>query len=391
MRINGVQHQKTFKSKDEALLWLARLEQKKALGEEVKRPKKITFAEFAAEWLREYASAKVSPRTYEGYKASLDNHLLPHFGALYLTQITRRKINEFLADWNRGGPFYQERLRAAEEPQARKAREQRRPPRAIRLGRSQGTMKNAMVVLREMLGHAATEDFDNYLTVNPAAGLGPLPKPPHDEYREEEVIRVLSGEQVERLLDAAPANYRTLVLTAVSTGVRLGELRALRWGDVEWDREKPRLCVRRSVTKNGVFQVPKTKGSTRKIPIGARLRTALLEHRMSSRYKDESDLIFPNGKGAPLDGHNLAVREFKPALRRAGLPSIRFHDLRHTFATLLLERRVPVTVVSKMLGHASAKMTLDTYSHLLPDSLDEAADEMEAAIFGAHAAVAEQA
>ena len=76
---------------------------------------------------------------------------------------------------------------------------------------------------------------------------------------------------------------------------------------------------------------------------------------MSSRYKDEGDLIFPNAKGAPLDGQNLAVREFKPTLRRAGLPSIRFQDLRHTFGTLLLERRVPVTVVSKMLGHASAK------------------------------------
>jgi Phage integrase family len=146
---------------------------------------------------------------------------------------------------------------------------------------------------------------------------------------------VLSGEQVERLLAAAPPSYRTLFLTAVSTGVRLGELRALRWADVDWNRDQPRLHVRRSVSKSGVFQVPKTKSSTRKIPIGPRLRTALLEHRMASRYKDDGDLIFPNANGAPLDGHNLAVREFKPALRQAGLPSIRFHDLRHMFATLL--------------------------------------------------------
>jgi integrase len=88
-------------------------------------------------------------------------------------------------------------------------------------------MKNAMVVFREMLGHATTEDFDNYLTVNPAAGLGPLPKALQEEYREEEVIHVLSGEQVERLLAAAAPNYRTLLLTAVSTGIRLGELRGL--------------------------------------------------------------------------------------------------------------------------------------------------------------------
>ena len=75
-------------------------------------------------------------------------------------------------------------------------------------------------------------------------------------------------------------------------------------------------------------------------------------------------------------------RHFRPTLKKAGLPVIRFHDLRHTFATLLLIEGVPVTVVSKMLGHASAKMTLDTYSHVLPDSLDEASDAMEAAIFG---------
>jgi integrase len=75
-------------------------------------------------------------------------------------------------------------------------------------------------------------------------------------------------------------------------------------------------------------------------------------------------------------------RHFRPTLKKAGLPKIRFHDLRHTFATLLLKEGVPVTVVSKMLGHASAKMTLDTYSHVLPDSLDEASNAMEAAIFG---------
>jgi hypothetical protein len=78
----------------------------------------------------------------------------------------------------------------------------------------------------------------------------------------------------------------------------------------------------------------------------------------------------------------MVSRHFRPTLKKAGLPTIRFHDLRHTAATLLLQEGVPVTVVSKMLGHASAKMTLDTYAHVLPDSLDEASDAMEVAIFG---------
>ena len=131
------------------------------------------------------------------------------------------------------------------------------------------------------------------------------------------------------------------------------------------DREAPRLHVRRSVTESGVFQRPKTQGSVRRIPIGPRLRAALLEHRMASRFKDDGDLIFPNGNGRPLDGHNLVNRHFRPTLKKAGLPRVRFHDLRHAFATLLLDEGVPVTVVSKLLGHASAKMTLDTYSHVI--------------------------
>jgi integrase len=135
------------------------------------------------------------------------------------------------------------------------------------------------------------------------------------------------------------------------------------------------------VTEKGVFQEPKTKGSARTIPIGPGLQAALREHRMASRWKDDEDPIFVNSKGTPVDGHNIATREFKPTLKRAGLPQVRFHDLRHTAATLLLQNGVPVTVVSKMLGHASPAMTLNVYSHALPDSLDEAAGVMEAVIF----------
>jgi len=164
-----------------------------------------------------------------------------------------------------------------------------------------------------MLGHAV---MWGYLDVNAASRVR-LPRP---AWTEEETIQALSGAEVERLLDGAPPEYHPLFLTAVSTGIRLGELRALRSGDVELDREAPRLHVRRSVTESGVFQRPKTQGSVRRIPIGPRLRAALLEHRMASRFKDDGDLIFPNGNGRPLDGHNLVNPALPPDAQEGGTP-----------------------------------------------------------------------
>jgi integrase len=95
-------------------------------------------------------------------------------------------------------------------------------------------------------------------------------------------------------------------------------------GRCELDRDRPRLHVRRSITESGVFQKPKTPGSVRKIPIGPVLLSALREHRMRSRFKDENDLIFPNTSGGPLDGHNTVSRHFRPTLKKAGLRKFAF-------------------------------------------------------------------
>jgi integrase len=104
---------------------------------------------------------------------------------------------------------------------------------------------------------------------------------------------------------------------------------------------------------------------------------------MRSGFKDESDLMFPNTAGGPLDGHNMVSRPFRPTLKKAGLPTIRFHDLRHTAATLAAERGCA--------GDGRLEdARIDTYSHVLPDSLDEASNAMETAIFGTRLAVAGQ-
>jgi hypothetical protein len=169
-------------------------------------------------------------------------------------------------------------------------------------------------------------------------------------------------------------------VTTTGTGMRLGELLALRWSDVEWRNR--RLWVRRSITRKGTVQEPKTRGSVRAIAITPTLLSALREHRMRSAYKADGALIFSTAKGTPLDGVNLVRREFKPALRKAKLPDIRFHDLRHGFASLLIAQGEHPKLISEQLGHSSVKITMDRYGHLMDQSYGDASARLDATLFG---------
>jgi integrase len=376
-RVNGRQIWRSFPDRDyggspgareAAELYLAQSQAKRLRGE-FRRPVKIRFRDFAEEWLRVYAKPNVKARTFEAYEGSLRVHLVPHFGDLLLTEISRRGLDTFVADWLAGGPHYQERLRLAREAEAKRARDEDRGLRPVKLGRSPGTISNALTPLREMFGHAVEWE---YLTANPALGVK---RPPVKRTE----MHVLGPAEINRLLAKVDGPGRVAIL--MTTGMRRGELLALRWGDVDWFSR--RIWVRRNVTTHGQFQEPKTRGSVRAIAMPATLATALREHQLASPFSDEDDLIFANEKGSPLDGHNFVRRVFEPALRRAGLPKIRFHDLRHTFASLLIAQGEHAKLISEQLGHASVQITLDRYGHLLPASYDSAGERLDAALFGA--------
>lgn len=192
-------------------------------------------------------------------------------------------------------------------------------------------------------------------------------------------MHVLDPFQVRALLEHASPEARTLLLCAVTTGMRRGELLALKWGDVDWHSR--RIWVRRSVGPDGRFQQPKTRGSVRAIAITPTLVSALRHHRMASSFKGDDDLIFPSERGTPLDGRNMVRRYFEKALRNAGLPRIRFHDLRHTFATLLIAQGEHPKLISEQLGHASVQITLDRYGHLMDQSYGDASERLEAVLF----------
>jgi integrase len=172
--------------------------------------------------------------------------------------------------------------------------------------------------------------------------------------------------------------FEALYVLALTTGMRRGELLGLKWTDV--DLERGVLAVRRALAPDGkTFTLPKN-GKGRSIRLTEQAVEALEAHRnaqdderskLGNVWKDNG-LVFPSTVGTPMNSDNLVYRSFKPLLRRAGLKEIRFHDLRHTFATLMLEQRENPKVVQEILGHSQISLTLDTYSHVLPDIQEEA-------------------
>jgi integrase len=171
--------------------------------------------------------------------------------------------------------------------------------------------------------------------------------------------------------------------------MRQGELLALKWKDV--DLENARLSVRRTITKSGgrlLLGEPKTKNSRRTIHLTDASVRALREHlarqvaqieRVGDLYRDEG-LVFASEVGTLMNPTNLRKRSFAALLKRADLQPIRFHDLRHTCATLLLTRNVHPKYVQELLGHANIAITLDTYSHVMPGMGTHAAKAMEDAL-----------
>jgi len=205
-------------------------------------------------------------------------------------------------------------------------------------------------------------------------------------------MRALSPEEARRLLDACEGHHlEGFFVLAVTAGLRLGELQALRWSDIDLDGARLRVTRSFQGIVDGVpaFSEPKTQKSRREIHLSAlavaslrRHRVAQTEARLRSPYWENLGLIFTTDTGRPLDGNNIRARSFARLLVKAGLPPMRLHDLRHTAATLLMAEGVPVKVASEMLGHADVTTTLRIYSHVLPGMGEAAADAMDRVFAG---------
>ncbi|MDQ3509652.1 MAG: site-specific integrase [Actinomycetota bacterium] len=319
---------------------------------------KLTVGEYLGRWLADSVKGTVKETTYANYSYITRVHISPALGRVKLKSLTPAHVRGFYGDKSRS----EAKLAAA-------------------------TIRKMHVVLRKALSQAVS---DGLIPRNAADGA----KPPRVSAPGEE-IKPLASEECGAFLEAARGErFEALFVLAVHCGLREGELLALRWEDADLEAAKPAVLVRRTITRGedgrGYVVGASTKsGRGRRVRLTRRAVAALKDHRkrqleermkLAGLWKDQG-LIFPNETGSLLNPSNLRTRSFKRIKAASGVrEDLRFHDLRHTCATLLLGEGVNAKVVSEMLGHASITITLNTYSHVLPDMQDSAADAMEAAL-----------
>ena len=206
-------------------------------------------------------------------------------------------------------------------------------------------------------------------------------------------IRTLKPPQAHQFLTAARGDpLEALYVLALTAGLRQGELLALKWSNTELDRRSISVRATLSRTKAGLTFGETKSGKARHVSIGQLAVEALHRHRIAQNKErlrlgpvwEDNDLVFPNRVGRPLEARNLLSRSFAPLLARSGVPKIRFHDLRHTAATLLLGQGIHPKIVSEMLGHSQIAVTLNLYSHVTPTMQRQAADTMDALLEASH-------
>jgi integrase len=224
-------------------------------------------------------------------------------------------------------------------------------------------VRNHLAPLRALLASAVDDEL---IRANPASRLKRVGQPQRE-------VQPPSRMQVETLISGARTPEAAAVFTlAASLGLRRGELFALRWDAVDFAAGVVRIVASND---RGVLTPTKTTAGERLVPMFGSARLVLLEQKARSRWSRPQDLVFPTAVGTPQNPATVAEREFRHALRRAGLPRLafRFHDLRHYAVSQLIAQGASILQVARVAGHADPSVTLRVYGHLMVDGLAEAA------------------
>jgi integrase len=311
----------------------------------------LQTGKFLDKWLTAVRPS-IRPSTYVSYEGVVRLHIAPAIGRVTLDKLTVDDIARLLRD---------------------KQAEERLSSRSIRY---------VLFVLRIALNKAVRWGIV-------ARNVASLVDPPRVTHRD---VRVLSPEETSRLLNAARGNqFESLIVLALSTGVRLGEALAVKWTDVDLDRRQMRIdkALQRITGQGQVLSETKTRRSRRTIVLPVVAAEALRRRKVEQRdqrrafgrgWRDDG-FVFTSSTGGPIDSRNVQ-RSFRRMVRKAKLPQMRFHDLRHSCASLLLTQGVAPRVVMETLGHSRISVTMDTYTHVMPALLGEAADAMDRSLGG---------
>ncbi len=308
-----------------------------------------TVGQYLDRWLSDVVQPSVRPKTHHSYAQLVRLHLTPGLGHHQLSVLAPQHFQAFLND-------------------------------KLAAGLSPRTVQYLRAVLRRALGQALKWGLV-------ARNVATLTEPPRSVHHE---MKFLTPMQARSLLDAARGDrLEALYAVALAVGLRQGESLGLRWSDIDLDAGT--LTVRTALQRvDGALMLvePKTETSRRTLSIPPTVIAALRAHRDRQSFEQakagprwiETGLVFTTPKGTPLDSRNV-TRRFKALLHTAGLHDMRWHDLRHSCASLLLAQRVPYRVVMETLGHSQISLTM-RYSHLIPELRREAADSMERLLSG---------
>jgi integrase len=348
---DGRERSRTFKTKREADQWrraqLAALDRGSFFDP---RSGRVTLREWADEWVR--TSVDLRESTNDIHERNLRLHVLPTLGDIELSKLTTLGLRGWLAEL------------AAKPIQS---------PRAdgsdVTKLRSASTTHQAYRTLHRLLSAAVETEM---ISRNPLVGVKP-PKIDDDE------MQFITASEVARLADTIDERYRALVLVA-NCGLRASELVGLRRNRIDFTKNRISIVEQISERSNGrgfVVGPPKTTAGRREVPLPGFVAEVLTEH--MSRWSESSPtgLVFPAPAGGPIRWRSWSTRFWQPAVARAELDGLRPHDLRHTCASLAIASGADVKVIQRMLGHASATMTLDRYGHLFPDRLDDIASRLD--------------
>jgi integrase len=333
----GASRSKTFDRKADAERFAATTDVDKSIGR-FADPKlgRVSFREFAESWF-EVKRASVGPGTLQNLRARLDRHILPRLGGTRMADVRPHEVRAWVAELSSSK------------------------------GLAPATVKATFGVLRQIM---ATAEIDGVVARTPCVGI----TLPRDVGRQP--MTFLTATQVQALAAAVDDRYRVLILTAAYTGLRAGELGALRLEHVNVLHR--RLHVIESIGEvNGVqFTGPTKSGVPRVVSLPDFLARELEQH--IARYPSAGGYVFTARDGGPIRHRNFMARHFKPAVIRAGLPTtLRFHDLRHTAASLLISLGANPKQIQERLGHSTIQLTFDRYGHLFEGHDDQLRDGLD--------------
>jgi integrase len=296
-------------------------------------PAEVTFEDAAKEWLK-VKEKRLRPYTLYNYQDPLKRILLPRFGSERVGAIMADDIAALIRD--------------LEEQ-----------------GLATKTIQNYLLPLGSIMALAVRR---GWIATNPYKLLTSDERPKRSEQREK---HRWSEQDVESLILAAKTlaarprsrtDWSSLLTAAVSTGLRLGELLGLQWGDIDLARRE--LRVRRQWTRMNCYGPTKTEAGKRRLPLSDDLVDLFSELRHSARHSDDEDPVFATRNGTPHGHRNVTRRAFEPAAALAGLNGVTFHDLRHAFASRMIAGGLGPVTLASLMGHEDIRETLNTYSHV---------------------------